>query len=113
MSARYLDPKKRHEFVFLFDVRDGNPNGDPDAGNLPRVDPETMHGLVTDVALKRKIRDYIASTEFDTVIGKIRFKNGENVSTPGVVSQWQNGEFEVVWPTKVATAKLNASKPAW
>jgi len=58
----HLDPKKRHEFVFLFDVRDGNPNGDPDAGNLPRVDPETMHGLVTDVALKRKIRDYVALT---------------------------------------------------
>ena len=58
----HLDPTKRHEFVFLFDVRDGNPNGDPDAGNLPRVDPETMHGLVTDVALKRKIRDYVALT---------------------------------------------------
>ncbi len=51
---------KRHEWVFLFDVLDGNPNGDPDAGNLPRVDPQTNHGLVTDVALKRKIRDYAA-----------------------------------------------------
>ena len=58
----YLDPTKRHEFVFLFDVRDGNPNGDPDAGNLPRVDPETMQGLVTDTALKRKVRDYVAET---------------------------------------------------
>jgi CRISPR-associated protein Csd2 len=58
----HLDPERRHEFVFLFDVRDGNPNGDPDAGNLPRVDPETMHGLVTDVALKRKVRDYVALT---------------------------------------------------
>jgi len=57
----HCDPAKRHEFVLLFDVRNGNPNGDPDAGNLPRVDPETMHGLVTDVALKRKIRDYITS----------------------------------------------------
>ncbi len=62
MNGRHLDPKKRHEFVFLFDVKNGNPNGDPDAGNLPRVDPETMHGLVTDVALKRKIRDYVALT---------------------------------------------------
>jgi CRISPR-associated protein Csd2 len=53
-------PDKRHEWVFLFDVLDGNPNGDPDAGNLPRVDPQTNHGLVTDVALKRKIRDYAA-----------------------------------------------------
>lgn len=56
------DPSKRHEIVLLFDVRDGNPNGDPDAGNLPRVDPETMHGLVTDVALKRKVRDYLQLT---------------------------------------------------
>lgn len=46
----------RHEFVFLFDIKDGNPYGDPDAGNLPRTDPETSQGLVTDVALKRKIR---------------------------------------------------------
>jgi CRISPR-associated protein Csd2 len=49
----------RYDFLFLFDVRDGNPNGDPDAGNLPRVDPETYRGLVTDGALKRKIRDYV------------------------------------------------------
>jgi len=59
MSKPYLDPGKRHEFVLLFDVKDGNPNGDPDAGNMPRVDPETMQGLVTDVALKRKVRDYV------------------------------------------------------
>lgn len=49
----------RYEFVYLFDVINGNPNGDPDAGNLPRLDPETNHGLVTDVALKRKIRNYV------------------------------------------------------
>lgn len=55
----HLDPSTRHEFVLLFDVTNGNPNGDPDAGNLPRVDPETMHGLVTDVAIKRKVRDYL------------------------------------------------------
>ena len=51
--------KNRYDFVLLFDVKDGNPNGDPDAGNLPRVDPETGHGLVTDVCLKRKIRNYV------------------------------------------------------
>lgn len=55
----YTDPSRRHDFVMLFDVTDGNPNGDPDAGNLPRVDPETMHGLVTDVCLKRKVRNYV------------------------------------------------------
>ena len=50
----------RYDFVFLFDVRNGNPNGDPDAGNMPRLDPETGRGLVTDVAIKRKIRNYVA-----------------------------------------------------
>ena len=51
--------KKRYDFVLIFDVKDGNPNGDPDAGNLPRTDPETGHGLVTDVCLKRKVRNYV------------------------------------------------------
>jgi CRISPR-associated protein Csd2 len=50
----------RYDFVLLFDVKDGNPNGDPDAGNLPRLDAETGHGLVTDVALKRKVRNFVA-----------------------------------------------------
>lgn len=54
--------KNRYEFVLLFDVRDGNPNGDPDAGNLPRVDAETGQGLVTDVCLKRKVRNFIQTT---------------------------------------------------
>ena len=51
--------ENRYDFVLLFDVKDGNPNGDPDAGNLPRVDAETGRGLVTDVSLKRKVRNYI------------------------------------------------------
>ncbi|MBW1723600.1 MAG: type I-C CRISPR-associated protein Cas7/Csd2 [Deltaproteobacteria bacterium] len=51
--------QNRYEFVYLFDVENGNPNGDPDAGNMPRIDPETNHGLVTDVCLKRKIRNYV------------------------------------------------------
>jgi len=50
---------RRHDFVLYFDVKDGNPNGDPDAGNMPRFDPETGHGLVTDVCLKRKVRNYV------------------------------------------------------
>ena len=52
----------RHDFIFIFDVKDANPNGDPDAGNLPRIDPETGQGLVTDVCLKRKVRNYVALT---------------------------------------------------
>lgn len=51
--------QNRYDFVLFFDVKDGNPNGDPDAGNLPRIDPETGHGLVTDVCLKRKVRNYV------------------------------------------------------
>lgn len=55
--------ENRYEFVLLFDVKDGNPNGDPDAGNLPRVDPETNHGLVTDVCLKRKVRNFVQAAK--------------------------------------------------
>jgi CRISPR-associated protein Csd2 len=54
---------RRYDFVYLFDVANGNPNGDPDAGNLPRVDPETNQGLVTDVCLKRKVRNFVSMTK--------------------------------------------------
>jgi branched-chain amino acid transport system substrate-binding protein len=75
---------------------------------------QILQQAVEKVGLDRqKLRDHIARTEFDTVIGKIRFKNGENVATPGVVSQWQNGEFEVVWPPDRATAPSLFPKPAW
>ena len=70
MSDLYTKTDVRHDFVLLFDVADGNPNGDPDAGNLPRVDPETMQGLVTDVCLKRKVRDFVATLHE----GEERFK---------------------------------------
>ena len=55
----------RYDFVYLFDVTNGNPNGDPDAGNLPRLDPETNQGLVSDVCLKRKVRNFVAMTKGD------------------------------------------------
>ena len=58
--------QNRYEFIYLFDVTNGNPNGDPDAGNMPRLDPESSKGLVTDVCLKRKIRNFIELTEADT-----------------------------------------------
>lgn len=57
--------QNRYEFVYLFDVTNGNPNGDPDAGNMPRLDPESSRGLMTDVSLKRKIRNFISLTEVD------------------------------------------------
>lgn len=58
-TPAHCDVNRRHDFIILFDVQDGNPNGDPDAGNQPRMDPETMQGIVTDVSLKRKVRDYV------------------------------------------------------
>lgn len=55
--------KNRYDFIYLFDVKDGNPNGDPDAGNMPRIDAETGEGLVTDVCLKRKVRNYVQTVK--------------------------------------------------
>lgn len=69
--------KNRYEFVVLFDVENGNPNGDPDAGNMPRIDPESGLGLVTDVCLKRKIRNYVETVKEDQDRFKIYIK--ENV----------------------------------
>lgn len=66
--------KNRYEFVVLFDVENGNPNGDPDAGNMPRIDPESGLGLVTDVCLKRKIRNYIETVKEDSEGYKIYIK---------------------------------------
>lgn len=66
----------RCDFVFIFDVKDANPNGDPDAGNLPRVDPETGHGLITDVCLKRKIRNYVGLTRGNKPPYEIYFSDG-------------------------------------
>ncbi len=75
---------------------------------------EILTNAVAKVGLDRKaIRDHVAATEHSTIVGKIKFNGSENVGTPGSVSQWQNGEFEVVWPKSVATANLVAQKPAW
>jgi branched-chain amino acid transport system substrate-binding protein len=75
---------------------------------------EILTNAVKTHGLDRKaIRDYLANTSHKTILGDIRFVGSENVGTPGTVSQWQKGEFEVVWPSKVATAKLNPDKPAW
>jgi branched-chain amino acid transport system substrate-binding protein len=75
---------------------------------------EILQQAVEKVGLDRKaLRAHIANSEFNTILGKIRFTRGENASIPGTVGQWQNGEFEVVWPPARATAKLVAAKPAW
>ncbi|MBV8890088.1 MAG: type I-C CRISPR-associated protein Cas7/Csd2 [Alphaproteobacteria bacterium] len=71
---------RRHEFVLYFDVTDGNPNGDPDAGNLPRLDPETNQGLVSDVCLKRKIRNYVAMARADEPGHEIYMREGATLN---------------------------------
>ncbi|SKA78256.1 CRISPR-associated protein, Csd2 family [Caloramator quimbayensis] len=68
--------KNRYEFLILFDVENGNPNGDPDAGNMPRIDPETGHGIVTDVCIKRKIRNYVEIKMKEKEGYKIYLKEG-------------------------------------
>lgn len=73
--------KNRYDFVLLFDVENGNPNGDPDAGNMPRIDPETNYGLVTDVCLKRKIRNYVETVKEDAPGYQIYIKEGVPLNT--------------------------------
>ncbi len=72
--------QRRHEFVLFFDVTNGNPNGDPDAGNLPRLDPETNQGLVSDVALKRKVRNYVALARPETAGHEIYMSEGATLN---------------------------------
>ncbi len=75
---------------------------------------EILTAGIKQVGLDRKaLRDYIANTSHKTIIGDVKFTGSENTATAGTVSQWQNGEFEVVWPPKLATAKLNPNKPVW
>lgn len=83
------DTTRRQEFVMLFDVTNGNPNGDPDAANAPRLDPETGHGLVTDVALKRKVRDFVALTrglplfiQSNTALNTLKAESAEKLTQP-------------------------------
>jgi CRISPR-associated protein Csd2 len=73
--------KNRYEFIILFDVENGNPNGDPDAGNMPRIDPETNLGLVTDVCLKRKIRSYVETVKEDQPGYRIYIKDSVPLNT--------------------------------
>ena len=73
--------QNRYDFVILFDVENGNPNGDPDAGNMPRIDPETGLGIVTDVCLKRKIRNYVETVKEDAPGYKIYIKENIPLNT--------------------------------
>ena len=108
--------KNRYDFLFLFDCENGNPNGDPDAGNTPRVDPEDMHGLVSDVAIKRRVRNYVTAAKggengfnifvqhttnlntkialaHETVNGKIPKKGEANRAEVGKAKDWMCENF--------------------
>jgi len=96
--------RNRYEFVLLFDVKNGNPNGDPDAGNLPRIDPETGQGIVTDVCLKRKVRNYVEL-----------IKRGETpfniyVQEKAILTERRAPAYETVSDVKETTAKINKAR---
>jgi CRISPR-associated protein Csd2 len=74
--------QNRYEFLYLFDCENGNPNGDPDAGNSPRIDPEDMHGLVSDVAIKRRVRNYIQVAFGNTAPNAIFIEHATNLNKP-------------------------------
>ena len=74
--------ENRYEFLFLFDCENGNPNGDPDAGNAPRIDPEDMYGLVSDVALKRRVRNYVQITKNNERPNAIFIEHATNLNRP-------------------------------
>jgi len=78
--------KNRYEFLFLFDCENGNPNGDPDAGNMPRIDPQDMRGLVSDVALKRRIRNYVQTAGGNTMPNAIFVEHATNLNRPIMMS---------------------------
>ena len=90
----------RYDFVVLFDVTNGNPNGDPDAGNLPRLDPETNHGLVTDVCLKRKIRNYV---ELASRVSQFTSRRGRSLTRSTAKPMRRSG------PTRTRSLRRRAS----
>lgn len=99
--------EKRHDFMLVFDVTDGNPNGDPDAGNMPRVDPETMQGIVTDVAMKRKVRDYVSMVCENDPLRQIY------VQQRGILSNQQKKAFDELNITEAESKKESKDAKEW
>ena len=83
--------ENRYEFIFLFDCQNGNPNGDPDAANAPRIDPQDMHGLVSDVALKRRIRNYVQVARGNTMPYAIFVEHATNLNTKIAMAHEETG----------------------
>jgi CRISPR-associated protein Csd2 len=99
--------KNRYEFVLLYDVENGNPNGDPDAGNMPRIDPETGYGIVTDVCLKRKIRNYAELVKGDASGYRIYIKEGIPLNQNHIEAYVAVGAKS---KDKISTAKVNEAR---
>ena len=108
----------RYDFIYLFDVQDGNPNGDPDAGNLPRVDPETGEGLVSDVCLKRKVRNFVqiakkhGCQQDRDILVKSKEISGEEVFINGEIRKMYQEELglELKTKEKAPTDKVAAGR---
>ena len=99
--------KHRYEFMFIFDCENGNPNGDPDAGNTPRIDPQDMRGLVSDVAIKRRVRNYVQMVEGNKAPNSIYIQNATNLNTRIAEAHEQaNGEV----PATASTEQVNKAK---
>jgi CRISPR-associated protein Csd2 len=96
----------RYEFVLLFDVKNGNPNGDPDGGNLPRIDPESGYGIVTDVCLKRKVRNYVELIKKDQALYNIYVKE------KGILTERRQPAYEAVEEEKDKSEKVSKAR-AW
>jgi len=124
--AAVSNPAVRHEFVLLFDVTNGNPNGDPDAANAPRTDPETQLGFVTDVAIKRKVRDYLQlahgtpmfiqsrvalNTLIEKAQGESEGKTNNKVANKDVRNTMMGGYYDIrLFGAVLSTGKVNAGQ---
>jgi len=102
--------KNRHEFMVLFDCENGNPNGDPDAGNSPRVDPQDMHGLVSDVALKRRIRNFVQAADGNAAPNAIFVEQGTNLNRPIAKAYEQTGGMPPMKGEKTNASKQDVSR---
>jgi len=98
--------KNRYEFVLLFDVKNGNPNGDPDGGNMPRIDPETGHGITTDVCLKRKVRNYVDLVKENQEWYNIYIKE------KAILTERRQPAYEAVADEKDKSVKISKAR-AW
>jgi CRISPR-associated protein Csd2 len=102
--------QNRYEFLFLFDCENGNPNGDPDAGNAPRLDPETMRGLVSDVALKRRIRNYVQIARGNQMPNAIFVEHATNLNRPIAKAHEETGGLPEDGKKGASKSKVEAAK---